>query len=352
MCIMFHLMMGGIFCFQKQGIAKKLIGILMFLVAAQYVKDLFLLNHFYAAGSIAEFLASSIDIVTVPMYAMVLVEFCRPGWVTFSRALFSEAPFVMLSLLYLFTHFLPFFYAMVMLTAVYGVWCAVWAIRELPRYHQWLKEEYSYDEDINLHWLRGVVGMFFVILSIWVLSNIYSTVITDILYMLSSLIGWSVVCYFINKQEMVLHSLILDCDVPSEEQSEGALATTGGDTGSDTMAALMKRLQVSFDEQKVYLDPKLRLSELAASLGTNRTYLSQYFNQSCEQSFYEYVNAYRVRHAMRLLLTTDYTLDIIASMSGFNSLSTFRRAFTQQNGCSPLQFKADGGVQRKETPDG
>lgn len=97
----------------------------------------------------------------------------------------------------------------------------------------------------------------------------------------------------------------------------------------------------AFEEDKIYLNPKLRLSDLAARIGTNRTYMSQYFNHTCEQSFYEYVNNYRVRHSMGLLSDTDYTLEIIAEMSGFNSLSTFRRAFIQKNGCSPQQYRSE-----------
>lgn len=109
---------------------------------------------------------------------------------------------------------------------------------------------------------------------------------------------------------------------------------------AESMASLGKRLEECFEQGKVYLDPKLRLSELAVRLGTNRTYLSQYFNQSCEQSFYEYVNNYRVRHSMQLLRTTNYNLEVVASMSGFNSMSTFRRAFQQVNGISPQRYRA------------
>ena len=355
MCIMFHLMMGWIFCCQKKGLAKKLIGLLMLLMAVQYSKDLVFINRFYGASPLVERLASSIDIVTVPLYALILFEFCRPGWLTALRAVLFEAPFVVLSVLFMVTHADVFFNAMMVLSIIYGVGCAIWTLYELPRYHRYLKEEYSYDEDINLHWMRGVMVLFFVILSIWVVSNLFTTMVTDIGYMISSLIGWSIVCYFINKQEIVLREVVSSCDVPCAEPAAGAVATNCqsvavniANAASAPVAAqvetpdtLCQRLVDCFEKDKVYLDPKLRLSELAARLGTNRTYLSQYFNKNCDQSFYSYVNNYRVSHSMQLLRDTDYTLEVIASMSGFNSLSTFRRAFAQANGCSPLQYRAE-----------
>ena len=79
---------------------------------------------------------------------------------------------------------------------------------------------------------------------------------------------------------------IVDADKPDTN----VMSNNNTSSDTETITQLRNRLQQCFEEDKVYLDPKLRLSELAARLGTNRTYLSQYFNHSCAQSFYEYVN--------------------------------------------------------------
>ena len=84
MCIMFHLMMGWVFCCRKQGLAKKLIGLLMLLVAVQYAKDLVFLPGFYAADPVMERIASSIDIVTVPLYTHS--NRVLPSWLALQNA--------------------------------------------------------------------------------------------------------------------------------------------------------------------------------------------------------------------------------------------------------------------------
>ena len=103
----------------------------------------------------------------------------------------------------------------------------------------------------------------------------------------------------------------------------------------------VSRLEECMGKEQIFLNPKLTLSELALKVGTNRTYLSNYINQELNSTFFDYVNSRRLVFATELLLTTNYTLEVIAEKSGFNSLSTVRRCFLQAHGCSPSVYKKE-----------
>ena len=53
--------------------------------------------------------------------------------------------------------------------------------------------------------------------------------------------------------------------------------------------------------------------------------------------FYDYINAMRINKKSVPLMQEhpEYTLDYVAQQSGFNSLSTFRRAFRKYTGTTP-----------------
>lgn len=101
------------------------------------------------------------------------------------------------------------------------------------------------------------------------------------------------------------------------------------------------RLEECMSKEQVFLNPKLTLSELALRVGTNRTYLSNYINQTLGQTFFDYINSLRLSHATEMLLSTNLTLEVIAEKSGFNSLSTFRRCFLQHYNTSPSVYRKE-----------
>lgn len=341
MAIMFYSMMAWLFWFRSRGRAKHMIAFIMLMIALQNVKDLAIIDTDNAYDPSLSAIATCVDIIAVPIYGFILVELCRPGWIKTRWMVMTEVPFVVMSLLYVLTQNHLFYMLLWLLSLAYGLWCIVWVVHDLPRYHRWLKNEYSYQENINLHWLRGVTLLFFIILCIWVVDCIYPSTLIDTIYTLSSLVGWMVVCYFINRQELVIKEVI--DSLPTETAEPLAPAAADGETeesDNERIKLLSEQLEKLFTVDKVYLEPRLRLVDLAQKLGTNRTYLSNFFNKERQTTFYEFVNGYRISHSEKLLTTTDYTLDVVAELSGFNSLSTFRRAFSVKNNCSPQEYRS------------
>lgn len=388
---MFHLVMACMFFYRHRSRLKIYVSLLMLTIVAQYVKDLIFIGNTYYSSRLEEQYASSIDLLTLPMYAIVLVEACRPLWMNWSRAFCFYIPFVVLMVTFL-VHPVPLaYYAMHFAAILCAVFILLWALRELPRFERALKEEYSYAEYINLHWLRGVILLFFCLLMLWVYDSMASGVRYDNIFLFNSLVMWIAACFCFYRQSVVINAVKSYFVEPSEDNAETNLdaaendldkamahleaaeadlnaphAHTQPENVAETVAepqpvaeqpaepepeelklqqeaAFAERMYLLFEKEHVYLNPRLRLSELAMLLGTNRTYLSQYFNQNCESTFYDFVNDYRIHHAKLLLHSTDDTLETIAMNSGFNSLSTFRRAFVQREGMSPIEFRASNG---------
>lgn len=388
---MFHLVMACMFFYRHSSRLKIYVSLLMLTIVAQYVKDLIFIGNTYYSSRLEEQYASSIDLLTLPMYAIVLVEACRPLWMNWSRAFCFYIPFVVLMVAF-WVHPVPLaYYSMHFAAILCAVLIALWALRELPRFERALKEEYSYAEYINLHWLRGVILLFFCLLMLWVYDSIASGVRDDNIFLFNSLVMWIAACFCFYRQSVVINAVKSYFVEPSEDNAETNLDAAENDLDKATAhleaaeadqnaphvhtqpenvaetvaepqpvaeqpvepepeelklqqeAAFAERMYLLFEKEHVYLNPRLRLSELAMLLGTNRTYLSQYFNQNCESTFYDFVNDYRIHHAKLLLHSTDDTLETIAMNSGFNSLSTFRRAFVQREGMSPIEFRASNG---------
>ena len=379
--------MACMFFYRHRSRLKIYVSLLMLTIVAQYVKDLIFIGNTYYSSRLEEQYASSIDLLTLPMYAIVLVEACRPLWMNWSRAFCFYIPFVVLMVAF-WVHPVPLAYYAMHFAAVL---IALWALRELPRFERALKEEYSYAEYINLHWLRGVILLFFCLLMLWVYDSIASGVRDDNIFLFNSLVMWIAACFCFYRQSVVINAVKSYFVEPSEDNAETNLDAAENDLDKATAhleaaeadqnvphahtqpenvaetvaepqtvaeqpvepepeelklqqeAAFAERMYLLFEKERVYLNPRLRLSELAMVLGTNRTYLSQYFNQNCESTFYDFVNDYRIHHAKLLLHSTDDTLETIAMNSGFNSLSTFRRAFVQREGMSPIEFRASNG---------
>ena len=104
------------------------------------------------------------------------------------------------------------------------------------------------------------------------------------------------------------------------------------------------RLVRLMEEDKVFMDPELTLASLAHQLHTNTHTMSRVINEGFDKSFYHYINDYRVQEFTRLITLEENqqeSLLAVALKVGFNSKTTFNRAFKKLMGTTPRLYLKD-----------
>lgn len=91
-------------------------------------------------------------------------------------------------------------------------------------------------------------------------------------------------------------------------------------------------------------DPELRLDEVARAVGVSRFHLSRLFATSLGQSAAAYLRARRVSEGAKALATGAPDILAVAIGVGYGSHEAFTRAFSDQFGMTPADFRANGAV--------
>lgn len=102
-----------------------------------------------------------------------------------------------------------------------------------------------------------------------------------------------------------------------------------------------RKLETLMKEQQIFLTKNLKITDVVKAIGSNRTYVSNYINNTYHCSFSDYINQLRIEHAKALLLLsgTETKLSTIAEASGYSSESAFYRNFQKVTGMTPSEFK-------------
>lgn len=104
----------------------------------------------------------------------------------------------------------------------------------------------------------------------------------------------------------------------------------------------VQKLNQLMQDQKLYLDPLLKLDSVSARSSIPEKQISYLLNQHMGKNFNDFVNSYRIEEAKKKLsdpACNKFTISAIAFDCGFNSLATFQRAFKQFTGITPSQYQ-------------
>ncbi len=108
---------------------------------------------------------------------------------------------------------------------------------------------------------------------------------------------------------------------------------------------LVTDIRRAMEEDKMYLRPDFDLGQLVEYVDSDQRKVSHVLNHNFSKSFNAFVNYYRIEEVKRRMMDPNkgyLTLTGIAFECGFNSQSTFQRAFRQYTGLSPKAYLSSG----------
>lgn len=109
---------------------------------------------------------------------------------------------------------------------------------------------------------------------------------------------------------------------------------------STSDSEIMQRITHLMEAQQLYLNSDLQMGDVAKALGTNRNVISSCINSQQGCSFTQFVNTYRIKHAMELMQRhADIKILEVWTTSGFSTERNFLRIFKQQTGMTPSEWK-------------
>ena len=200
----------------------------------------------------------------------------------------------------------------------------------IRRYDRMVDEFYADTDDKSM---RNIQSILYLVLTIAILSFIVNIIgrarFTDheIILTTTSLM-FSALLFAIGYQGLHRHFSIIDMRTNKEQVSNDDSAALKDAVNR----SMTERIIALVENDKIYLQPDLKLDDVAQMMHTNRTYIYQAVNQQMGISFNEFINRYRIAHAKRLM-ASDPTLSMndVALHSGFASLSSFYRNMKKYN---------------------
>ena len=218
----------------------------------------------------------------------------------------------------------------------------IYMVRALRQYGRWLRENYA---DLE----HKEVWQTFVVLAVIMLAFvIYAFTSEGVVYQYAmQLINIVLICYLLWRVETLSDLSI------SQQQSQLAAelaSVESEDADHDELPQAIHDkigtlLQQHCIDTRLYLQHDLTISQLAQAIGTNRTYLSQYFS-SQGLTYNAYINDLRINHFVSLYRENvaaqrSFTVYQLVKESGYSSYSTFCGIIKRKTGQSVTAWMKD-----------
>ena len=207
----------------------------------------------------------------------------------------------------------------------------------IKTYNKRIANFYSNTSNKTINWVKLLLLSFVITSVMSVVFNIIGKhyfLNSSLLLLIPSTI-FSLLLFFIGYEGFMQNHTVIN--LINDEKEEPIINHT-----NTNQEKLKEKLITCFENDKVFHNPELKITDVSRLLNTNRTYISHLINTDFECSFNDFVNKYRINEAKEILKSNSsskYTLEYIAESVGFGSLHTFIRVFKKMVGKTPGVFK-------------
>jgi AraC-like DNA-binding protein len=390
---------------RQRSFARLLMGIFQLLMAIYFTFNFFYSIRDFGVVAGIYFFILPVILMFIPVFYLYILTVTTPGF-RFSKSSFAHfipsLVILCLNIPYLLAtesekyDFISHGYSMLNSNSLYSYLLVIYMIGILviftfqliyysakafklyQKHLVYIENRFSYTENINLDWLLALIicfVVFFVFNDILYLIGFRQQVFVQVIYNFAML-GTTFYVGYRGLMQMDLRVIvsvlesgtelknlsedtIQQNDNLSQQEDAGFKATqnqidttnpktdsikkySGSSLTSIQKVDLLLKLSKLMQEEKIFINHKLSIEDVAYKLESNTKYISQIINETYNKNFYNFINYHRIEEAKKLLVMAEnekYSILGMAQSVGFVSKSTFNVAFKRFTGLTPTEYK-------------
>ena len=244
-------------------------------------------------------------------------------------------------------------FALIFLWALASLGYLVATLHRLAAFRKRLKDLYSNTDQRELRWVEWLMTF---LVAVWVAAAV--SLVSDnfgpgllfpgeVVFLLTAILLLFVIA-FVSVTPSVETPNEAGAAAASEEapdqQTEAKYARSA--LSEDHAKRIIQRIENAMREEALYLEPNLSLNRLSRHVGAPTNLVSQTLNDEIGSTFFDYIAHWRIEAAKPLILLGEASVSAIALEVGFNSRSTFYKAFKRETGLTPKAFRENNELPR------